>query len=418
MNAEIIAVGSELLLGQITNTNATYISSQLSELGINVFYHTVIGDNPTRLKQAIEIAEKRADLIIFSGGLGPTKDDLTKETIAKHIGVPLVFDETALEHIERYFEKRDMVMTANNRKQALILEGSEVLANYNGMAPGMLIAHERHTYILLPGPPKELQPMFQYEAKPKLAALLNEDSIIISHVMRFYGIGEAALEDTLQDLLDAQTNPTIAPLATDGEVTLRITAKATTTEQAEQLIEAEVTKIQARVGHYQYGVNDDSLASKLVDVLRANKLTISAAESLTAGLFQAELAEISGVSEVLVGGFVTYTAEAKVKQLGIAPELIETYGVVSEECAIAMAQGTQRRMGTSIGVGLTGAAGPTSHDGQPVGAVWIAFTIGNKTYTKHLQLSGMRNTNRIRATKFAYYYIIRELRALGYDVAM
>ncbi|HEY9569488.1 MAG TPA: competence/damage-inducible protein A [Metalysinibacillus sp.] len=418
MNAEIIAVGSELLLGQITNTNATYISSQLSELGINVFYHTVIGDNPTRLKQAIEIAEKRADLIIFSGGLGPTKDDLTKETIAKHIGVPLVFDETALEHIERYFEKRDMVMTANNRKQALILEGSEVLANYNGMAPGMLIAHERHTYILLPGPPKELQPMFQYEAKPKLAALLNEDSVIISHVMRFYGIGEAALEDTLQDLLDAQTNPTIAPLATDGEVTLRITAKATTTEQAEQLIEAEVTKIQARVGHYQYGVNDDSLASKLVDVLRANKLTISAAESLTAGLFQAELAEISGVSEVLVGGFVTYTAEAKVKQLGIAPELIETYGVVSEECAIAMAQGTQRRMGTSIGVGLTGAAGPTSHDGQPVGAVWIAFTIGNKTYTKHLQLSGMRNTNRIRATKFAYYYIIRELRALGYDVAM
>lgn len=418
MNAEIIAVGSELLLGQITNTNATYISSQLSELGINVFYHTVIGDNPTRLKQAIEIAEKRADLIIFSGGLGPTKDDLTKETIAKHIGVPLVFDETALEHIERYFEKRDMVMTANNRKQALILEGSEVLANYNGMAPGMLIAHERHTYILLPGPPKELQPMFQYEAKPKLAALLNEDSVIISHVMRFYGIGEAALEDTLQDLLDAQTNPTIAPLATDGEVTLRITAKATTTEQAERLIETEVTKIQARVGHYQYGVNDDSLASKLVDVLRANKLTISAAESLTAGLFQAELAEISGVSEVLVGGFVTYTAEAKVKQLGIAPELIETYGVVSEECAIAMAQGTQRRMGTSIGVGLTGAAGPTSHDGQPVGAVWIAFTIGNKTYTKHLQLSGMRNTNRIRATKFAYYYIIRELRALGYDVAM
>lgn len=418
MNAEIIAVGSELLLGQITNTNATYISNQLSELGINVFYHTVIGDNPTRLKQAIEIAENRADLLIFSGGLGPTKDDLTKETIAKHIGAPLVFDETALEQIESYFEKRGMVMTTNNRKQALVLEGSEVLANYHGMAPGMLVAHGRHTYILLPGPPKELQPMFQYEAKPKLAALLNEDSVITSHVMRFYGIGEAALEDALQDLLDAQTNPTIAPLATDGEVTLRITAKATTTEEAEQLINAEVTKIQARVGHYQYGVNDDSLASKLVEILRANKLTISAAESLTAGLFQAELAEITGVGDVLVGGFVTYTAEAKVKQLGISPELIAKYGVVSEECAIAMAQGTQRRMGTSIGVGLTGAAGPTAHDGQPAGTVWIAFTIGNKTYTHHLQLSGMRNTNRIRTAKFAYYYIIRELRALGYDVVM
>lgn len=418
MNAEVIAVGSELLLGQITNTNATYISSQLSELGINVFYHTVIGDNPTRLKLAIEIAEQRADLIIFSGGLGPTKDDLTKETIARHLGMPLISDQTALTYIEAYFAKRGMAMTDNNRKQALIIEGSEVLANHHGMAPGMFIEKNKHTYILLPGPPKELHPMFQYEAKPKLAARLNEDSIITSHVMRFYGIGEAALEDALQDLLDAQTNPTIAPLATDGEVTLRITAKAGTKAEADALIAVEVAKIQARVGDYQYGVNDDSLASKLVEILLANKLTISAAESLTAGLFQAELAEISGVGEALVGGFVTYTAEAKIKQLGIAPSLIEEYGVVSEQCAVAMAQGTQRRLGTSIGVGLTGAAGPTSHDGQPVGTVWIAFTIGNKTYTKQLQLSGVRNTNRIRTAKFAYYYIIQALKQLDYTVEM
>ncbi|HJH10774.1 MAG TPA: competence/damage-inducible protein A [Metalysinibacillus jejuensis] len=416
MNAEIIAVGSELLLGQITNTNATYISNQLSELGINVYYHTVIGDNPTRLKQAIEIAERRADLLIFSGGLGPTKDDLTKETIAQHLQAPLVFDEAALTHIENYFAKRNMTMTKNNRKQALIIEGSEVLANHHGMAPGMLIAKGRHTYILLPGPPKELHPMFQYEAKPKLAAKLNENGIITSHVMRFYGIGEAALEDQLADILEAQTNPTIAPLATDGEVTLRITAKAQTQQQADVLIRAEVAKIQSRVGQYQYGINDDSLASKLVEVLCANALTISAAESLTAGLFQSELAEIPGVGDALMGGFVTYTERAKIEQLGIDEKLIEQYGVVSKECAVAMAKAVKAKLGTTIGVGLTGAAGPTAHAGQPVGTIWIAFVIGEQLYTHQLQLSGMRNTNRIRTVKFAYHYILQALRELGYNI--
>lgn len=415
MNAEIIAVGSELLLGQITNTNAKFISSQLSELGINVFYHTVVGDNSKRLEEAIAVAESRADCIIFSGGLGPTKDDLTKETIARHLGVDLTFDEVALTYIEQFFAKRGRAMTENNRKQALVLAGSDVLANHHGMAPGMILTKSGRTYILLPGPPKELEPMFQFEAKPKLASLLNAGGVIASHVMRFYGIGEAELEVRVQDILDAQTNPTVAPLASDGEVTLRVTAKAETQSEAQQLIAAKVAEIQAIVGDYQYGVDDDSLASKTVEMLLDNKLTISAAESLTAGLFQSELAEIPGVGGALIGGVVTYTEDAKVTQLGISKELLDTHGIVSSECASAMASAVRTKFNTNIGIGLTGAAGPTAHDHQPVGTVWIGIAINDEepiTYLLHL--SGMRNTNRIRAVKFTCHYLMQLLVERGF----
>jgi len=416
MNAEIIAVGSELLLGQIANTNAKFISTQLSELGINVFYHTVVGDNADRLKSAIDIAESRADLIIFSGGLGPTKDDLTKETIAKHLGLPLVIDEAALSFIEQFFAARGRGMTENNRKQALILEGSEVLANHNGMAPGMLLEKAGYTYILLPGPPKELEPMFQFEAKPKLAALLNDGGVIQSHVLRFYGIGEAELEVRVQDILDSQTNPTVAPLASDGEVTLRITAKARNVEEAWRLIKLKEAEILAIVGEYHYGDNDDSLASKLVEMLVHHKLSISAAESLTAGLFQSELAEISGVGNTLVGGVVTYTPEAKMKQLGIEKSLLDQCGIVSGECAGAMAAKVREKFGTDIGVGLTGAAGPDPHDGQPPGTIWLGFSIGDgEPFTHKLQLQGMRNTNRLRTVKFACSYLMRLLVEKGYE---
>ncbi len=415
MNAEIIAVGSELLLGQITNTNARFISSQLSELGINVYYHTVVGDNVKRLDEAISIAESRADLIIFSGGLGPTKDDLTKETIAHHLDVTLEFDEVALTYIEQFFAKRGRPMTENNRKQALVLAGSEVLANHHGMAPGMMLTKDGRTYMLLPGPPKELEPMFQFEAKPKLGAMLNAGGVIASHVMRFYGIGEAELEVCVQDILDTQTNPTVAPLASDGEVTLRVTAKAETEQEAQQLIAAKVAEIQALVGDYQYGVNDDSLASKTVEMLLDNKLTISAAESLTAGLFQSELAEIPGVGNALVGGVVTYTEEAKIKQLGIPKELLDKYGIVSGECAAAMASTVRQKFGTAIGIGLTGAAGPTAHDHQPVGTVWIGIAIADEEpITYLLQLSGMRNTNRLRAVKFTCHYLMQLLEERGF----
>lgn len=415
MNAEILAVGSELLLGQITNTNAKFISNQLSELGINVYYHTVVGDNAKRLDEAITIAESRADLIILSGGLGPTKDDLTKETIARHLNISLEFDDVALTYIEQFFAKRGRPMTENNRKQALVLAGCEVLANHHGMAPGMMLTKGGRTYILLPGPPKELEPMFQFEAKPRLGALLNAGGVIVSHVMRFYGIGEAELEVRVQTILDTQTNPTVAPLASDGEVTLRVTAKAETVQEAQQLIAAKVAEIQALVGEYQYGVDDDSLASKTVEMLLDNQLTISAAESLTAGLFQSELAEIPGVGNALTGGVVTYTEEAKISQLGIPKQLLDTHGIVSSECAAAMASAVKQKFGTNIGIGLTGAAGPTAHDHQPVGTVWIGIAIDDEepiTYLLHL--SGMRNTNRLRAVKFTCHYLMQLLEERGY----
>ena len=234
MNAEIIAVGSELLLGQITNTNAKFLSTQLSQVGINIYYHTVVGDNSERLKNAIEIAENRANLLIFTGGLGPTKDDLTKETIASHLHAALVTDTKAMHAIEKYFEKINRPMTENNRKQALVLENCTVLNNDYGMAPGMYYEGKTHTYVLLPGPPKELHPMVNTKLMPILGQKLSKNEKITSHVLRFYGIGEAELETKLEDLLENQSNPTIAPLASDGEVSIRITAKADSDEIASE----------------------------------------------------------------------------------------------------------------------------------------------------------------------------------------
>ena len=416
MNAEIIAVGSELLLGQIVNTNAQFISRQLSELGINVYYHTVVGDNSKRLQDAIRIAEQRADCIIFSGGLGPTKDDLTKETIARHLGIDLTFDPVALSYIEEFFTSRGREVTENNRKQALVLDGCTVLANHHGMAPGMYLQRGERTYILLPGPPKELHPMFQFEAKPILAKKLTHGAMIVSHVLRFYGIGESELEVRVQDILEKQTNPTVAPLASDGEVMLRITAKAASEAEAWSLIEAKKAEILSIVGEYCYGIDDDSLASKLVEMLLDNGLTISAAESLTAGLFQSELAEIPGVSSALVGGVVTYSEQAKIEQLGISPELIAQHSVVSSECAAAMAFNVREKFGTHIGVGLTGVAGPGPQNDEPAGTVWIGLSIGQEPpVTYRLQLSGSRNTNRLRAVKFTCSYLMRKLVEKGYQ---
>ncbi|QFF98597.1 competence/damage-inducible protein A [Psychrobacillus glaciei] len=415
MKAEIIAVGSELLLGQISNTNARFISSQLAELGIDVYYHTVVGDNSKRLFETIKLAEQRADLIIFTGGLGPTKDDLTKETIATYLNKKLIMNEQALKYIKEFFKRMNREMTENNKKQALVLDGCTVLSNKHGMAPGMLLKGDKHAYILLPGPPKEMEPMFQFEAKPLLQKMLNGETIILSHVMRFYGIGEAELETKVQDLLDNQTNPTLAPLASDGEVTLRLTAKSETEEEAWEKIEMLQTEVFNRVGEYVYGYNNDSLASKLQEILSENHLTISAAESMTAGLFQSELASIPGMGAVLVGGMITYTEDIKVKQLGVKKQTINEYGVVSSECAEAMAMRIKEKFGTNIGIGITGAAGPDAHGGQPAGTVWIGIVLNDLAPVSYrLNLSGTRNTNRLRAVKFTIHYLIQLLREQGF----
>lgn len=410
MKVEIIAVGSELLLGQITNTNASFISSRLAEIGIDVYYQTVVGDNANRLDEAISIAEKRADVLIFSGGLGPTKDDMTKETIATHIHSTLVSDDEALGFIEKYFERSGRTMTENNKKQALVIEGATVLANRTGMAPGMAIEKSGIHYLLLPGPPHELQPMFEEEAIPYLLRTNGKEEIIVSRVLNFYGIGEAELEHRIQPILEKQTNPTVAPLASPSSVTLRITAKAKAIDEANHLIDPVEKEIRAIVGDYIYGTDDDTLSSKAAELLKDKGFTLSAAESLTAGLFMAELAEEPGISGALTGGVVVYNEAAKNAQLGVEMELLDTYGIVSEECAASLAENVKRKFGTDVGVGITGAAGPTPHDGEPAGTVWIGIAVPNeKTATYKLLLSGMRNPNRVRAAKFALYYLIKQL---------
>ena len=294
MNAELIAVGSELLLGQIANTNAQFISKSLAEIGVNVYYHTVVGDNPARLKKAIEIAESRADLIIYTGGLGPTKDDITKEVVASYIGKTLMTDQKAMENIEDYFKKVDRVMTDNNRKQALVIEGSEVFPNHNGMAPGMAVSHGDILHILLPGPPSEMKPMHQDHVIPHLLRSMDRIERIDSRVLRFFGIGESQLETEIEDLLDQQSNPTIAPLASDGEVTLRITAKHESISEADKLLKETEEKILSRVGEYFYGYDDTTIMNELINLLKENELTISAAESLTGGMFQEKMTDIQG----------------------------------------------------------------------------------------------------------------------------
>ncbi|MCM3725912.1 competence/damage-inducible protein A [Neobacillus cucumis] len=410
-NAEIIAVGSELLLGQIVNTNARFISQQLAELGINVYFHTVVGDNPDRLLSAIKTAERRANIIIFTGGLGPTKDDLTKETIARHLGKNLVLDQDALESIELYFTRTKRLMTENNRKQALVLEGSHILPNNYGMAPGMVLETNGNTYMLLPGPPKEMEPMFRQYGCTVLASKDTVNEKIVSRVLRFFGIGEAALETEIMDIIDAQSNPTIAPLAGDGEVTLRLTAKHVDENVAESMLDEVEKVIRQRVGQYIYGYNDTSLLAELTGVLKERNLTITAAESLTGGLFQKELTSIAGVSSVFKGGVVCYSNEVKHKILQVEQETLDNDGAVSEQCAFELAENTSRLLAADIGVSFTGVAGPDELEGKPVGTVYIGIAIkGRPTVVEKLTLGGTREAIRNRAVKYGCYFILQNLK--------
>ncbi|TDQ39712.1 competence/damage-inducible protein A [Aureibacillus halotolerans] len=407
MNAEIIAVGSELLLGQIANTNAQFISKELAEVGINVYFHTVVGDNPQRLKHVIETAEQRADVLLFTGGLGPTKDDLTKETVARHLGVQLVHDPEALHYIEDYFASVNRQMTPNNRKQALVLEGCEVLKNTTGMAPGMALTKQGKVYLMFPGPPHELQPMFLKSALPYLTNTFPELDRIESRVLRFTGIGESQLEHELEDLLSAQTNPTIAPLAKPGEVTLRLTVKHRDPQEAKRLLDACEEKIKARVGEYLYGYGETMLPEALVHTLKEKQQTVAAAESLTGGMFADALIAVPGASSVVKGGVVCYHPDLKVSLLSIQPDVIKTYGTVSEECAKAMAENIRRIAGASIGIGFTGVAGPDDLEGKAPGTVYIAVATENGTTVDSFRFAGSRASVRNRAVRQGMALLLR-----------
>ncbi|MDR7243314.1 competence/damage-inducible protein A [Priestia megaterium] len=411
MNAEIIGVGSELLLGQIANTNAQYLSKKLAELGINVYYHTVVGDNAQRLKEVIATAQTRAELIIFTGGLGPTKDDLTKETIASVLGVELTTNAEALESIEAYFKQSNRIMTPNNKKQAIVLEGSAVLPNDYGMAPGMGLTVEGKHYMLFPGPPKELYPMYESYGQEFLAQKLELKESIESRVLRFFGIGESQLETEIEDLLDAQTNPTIAPLAGDGEVTLRLTAKHADASEAQRMLDEVEKTISERVGEYLYGYETTSLHNELVKELKAQGLTIASAESLTGGLFSERLTTVAGAGEAVKGSLVAYHYEIKQNILGVSEHTLNQYGAVSEQCAAEMAQRIQQLYKTDIGIGFTGVAGPSKQEGHPVGTVHIGVAYKDQTPQVYsLQLSGSRQGIRSRTVNYGCHYVLKTIK--------
>lgn len=372
LNTEIIAVGTELLLGQIANTNAQWISKQLARYGINTFYHTVVGDNFNRLTEVLKQAKERSNVIIITGGLGPTEDDLSREAFQEISRIPMTIDEVAMKKIEQYYEKQNVTMTPNNKRQARVFQHSIVLENKVGMAPGNIVQYDNTYWIFLPGVPREMKQIFTDSVIPFLRKL-NGDTIIYSNVLKFIGIGESVLEDTLQDLIEKQHNPTIALLAGRDGVTIRLTVKATSEQEAKEKLQATKNIILERAGDYCFGENDMTIEEKVFQLLEKRNKQLAAAESLTGGLFSDRLVALPGASSVFKGSIVCYDTEVKEKVLGVRKETIEKDGTVSYECAKQMAENVAKRLNTSIGISFTGVAGPSKTEGKDVGTVYVAL---------------------------------------------
>ncbi len=398
MRAEIITVGTEILLGDIVNTNSQFLAKELANLGVEVYYQGTVGDNEDRLLESLEESLHRSDMVITTGGLGPTKDDLTKETAAKLFNQELVFHEESWREIEAYFNKLGKVPTENNKKQAYFPKEAIVLKNNNGTAPGAILKKDNKTIIVLPGPPREMKPMFEEHVKPYLQYLT--DDILVSKTLRFYGIGESSLENAIIDIINEQSNPTIAPYAKDTEVTLRITAKAISEEVAMDLINPVIDKIEDRVGQYIYSQGESTLEDTVAEMLVNKNLTISVAESCTGGMVSSNLINYPGISSVFMEGCITYSNEAKMKSLGVKKETLDKFGAVSEETAREMAEGIARRYNTNIGISTTGIAGPEGGTKEkPVGLVYFGIYINGKTIVKRYIFNGSRQQVRLRATK-------------------
>ena len=393
MKAEIIAVGTEILTGQIVNTNAQFLSEKLAEIGVDVYFQTAVGDNEARLLSLLEIASQRSNLVILTGGLGPTEDDLTKQTLAKFLGKDLVFDPQAQEKLDIFFAHRpDYARTPNNERQAQIVEGATPLPNETGLAVGGVSEVDGVTYVVLPGPPSELKPMVLNQLLPKLMT----GTKLYSRVLRFFGIGESQLVTILADLIDHQTDPTLAPYAKTGEVTLRLSTKAVSQEKADQALDILENQILSRQTFegislrdicYGYG-EETSLASVVVEELKKRQKSITAAESLTAGLFQATLADFSGVSAIFNGGFITYSLEEKSKMLDISEQELKEHGVVSEFTARKMAEQARIKTQSDYGVSLTGVAGADSLEGHPAGTVFIGLAHAKGTEVIKANIAG------------------------------
>ncbi|MDQ0151028.1 competence/damage-inducible protein A [Eubacterium multiforme] len=408
MKCEILAVGTEILLGDILNSNAQYLSRELANLGLDVYYHEVVGDNKERILEALKRSFNRSDIIITTGGLGPTKDDMTKELVAEFLGMDMCLHEESLKKIKAYFKKMGRDCVKSNEKQAYFPKEAIILDNDNGTAPGAIFEKDNKVIVVLPGPPREMKPMFQNGVRKYLEKLTGDT--IVSEVLRVFGIGESMAEHKLQDLIDNGKNPTIAPYAKEGEVTFRITAKAKSEEEAKKLIKPLKEEVLKRLGDAVYNTGDVTLQDTVAKMLVDKDMTIGVSESCTGGLLSAKLIEYPGVSKVFLEGAVTYSNEAKMRTLNVKKETLEKYGAVSHETAREMAEGIAKRAGARIGISTTGIAGPGGGtEEKPVGLVYFGIYVDGKVETyKHI-FTGDRNEVRNRASMTALNIIRKVL---------
>ena len=391
MVVELISAGTEILLGNIVNTNAAFLSEKCAGLGLSCYYQSVVGDNEERLCQTIKTALERSDILILSGGLGPTQDDLTKECVAKVLGKELVMDEHSRQRIEDFFTSRGYEITNNNWKQAYAPEGAIIVDNENGTAPGLIVPADGKHVLLLPGPPNELVPMFENQMMPYLNTL--EPGVICSTTVKLCGVGESKVETDILDLIEKQTNPTIAPYAKTAEVHLRVTAKADNEEEAHKMMQPLIEELQNRFGKHVYTLDEHvTLEKALVDMLIEKDLTIGTVESCTGGMISARLTNVPGVSAVLKNCFVTYSNKAKTKLVGVKKETLEKHGAVSKQVAKEMAKGLANLHKTDVAIAVTGIAGPDGGtEEKPVGLVYIACCVCGVTTVKKYNFSGNRN---------------------------
>ena len=398
MKAEIITVGTEILLGDILNTNCRYLSRELAAMGIEMYYQITVGDNEERLLKTLEESLNRSDIVICTGGLGPTEDDITKEVCAKYFGYELELHKPSLDAMIERFKHMNRVPTKNNEKQAYFPKEAYILKNDNGTAPGCIMEKEGKMIVVLPGPPREMESMFENYVKPYLSKLT--DDVIESEVLRIIGVGESKVENDILDIIDSQTNPTIATYAKGYECTLRITAKAKSVEEAKELIKPMSDEMKRRFGQSLYATGETSIEEVVAKMLVENNLKIAVAESCTGGMVSASLINYPGISSVFMEGCVTYSNEAKMKSLGVKKETLDIYGAVSPECAKEMASGVAARYNTNVGIATTGIAGPGGGtDEKPVGLVYFGIYINGKVITKKYVFNGDRQGIRERATR-------------------
>lgn len=411
MTAEIICVGTELLLGNIVNTNAAFLSEKLAYLGINCYFQTAVGDNRDRLLSVINTALSRADILIFSGGLGPTEDDLTKETVAEALGKKLIRDKWAEQEIADYFALRGRIPTDNNWKQADVIEGCEILYNKNGTAPGIFVSEGEKTVILLPGPPLELKSMFTDSVMPKLQQKCGQ--VFYSQTVKIVGPGESSVETQILDMLNTQENPTIAPYAKTGEVHLRVTARAKDEKEAREKTAPVVEELYRRFGKAVYTTDaDETLEMALTKLLIKKKYTMTTAESCTGGMIAARMVNAPGVSAVLKSGFITYANEAKEELLGVSHDTLEKFGAVSRETAEEMAEGAVKAAHTDAAIAVTGIAGPDGGTKEkPVGLVYIGVNVRGNVEVREYHFSGSRQKIRESVTAAALTFLREKLLA-------